>query len=362
MLSVRHLLPSLAESAAGLSSAVSGLQLSQRLLGIDAVSIGSSQIHPLRRDCSLERFCYDADIVHSHGLWLAPSRVTRRLRRTGVPTVIAPHGMLDPWALQRRRAIKQLLWWLGEGRTLNTAGCLHALCSAEISAIRDLGIRTPIALIPNGVFLPDRRQSLPLPPWQAQIPEGTPVLLFLGRFHPKKGVFQLLEAWKRFALQATSYPAPWLVLVGYGDQAALSTRVRKEELPRCLVMGPAHGPLKLSCFANSSGFVLPSFSEGLPMAALEAMSWSLPCLLSSACNLPQAFSAGAALQAEPDVDQLVQSLHAWSTLTSAGAFALGAAGEQLVRDQFSWSRVAAQTSQLYSWLLHSGPRPNFLID
>jgi len=49
-----------------------------------------------------------------------------------------------------------------------------------------------------------------------------------------------------------------------------------------------------------SAFVLPSsFSKGLPMADLEAMSYCLPCLLSAACNLPEMISAGAAVPPSP---------------------------------------------------------------
>ena len=36
------------------------------------------------------------------------------------------------------------------------------------------------------------------------------------------------------------------------------------------------------------------------MAALEAMAYRLSCLLSNACNLPEAFAVGAAVPVEPD--------------------------------------------------------------
>lgn len=361
-LRIFHLLPSTAEAGAGLASAVAGLSRAQQQRGLRVRIQGAEQMPRLGRTAGLAQLAEhsNAEVVHSHGLWLEASRASRRLRRSGLPTVVAPHGMLDPWAWQRRRVLKQLLWWLGESDTVQRAGCLQALCRAEVEAIRFLGIRTPIAHIPNGVELPDRSQPLPLPPWQGQVPQGARVLLFLGRFHIKKGLVPLLQAWQRWATRPVSDPAAWLVFVGFGDQGALAAQVSREAVPRCLVLGPVQGLLKQSCLAHASGFVLPSFSEGLPMAALEAMSWGLPCLLSSACNLPEAFESGAALPAEPDVAQLEQALQTWATLTPADALALGTAAEQLMRRQFSWSRVAEQSEQLYRWLLQSGPTPDFV--
>ena len=75
--------------------------------------------------------------------------------------------------------------------------------------------------------------------------------------------------------------------------------MRDFPVERCLVYGPAFGAMKHTVLSNASAFVLPSFSEGLPMAALEAWH-QLPCLLSRACNLPQAFQNHAAIEADPD--------------------------------------------------------------
>ena len=77
---------------------------------------------------------------------------------------------------------------------------------------------------------------------------------------------------------------------------------------RILVIKPAFGLEKEKIFKNSSAFILPSFSEGLPMAPLEAMSYGVPCLISENCNLNQAIKLGAALKTNPSVDEIVKSL------------------------------------------------------
>lgn len=366
-----HFLPLASHRAGGLASAVEGLRTAQKAIGLGS-ALACAADYPLglrtaRLKAAARRHGEPVDLVHSHGIWLAPSRACRYLRRCGTPTVVSPHGMLDPWAWKHRRVLKQLLWWAGEQRTLQGAACLQALCSTEASAIRNLGVTSPVALIPNGVALPDRspssRAQLPLAPWLAHgVPPGVPVLLFLGRFHAKKGLDPLLLAWERLQRQVPT--EAWLVIAGFGDGDALARRLARFPIPRTCLVGSLQGGAKASAYAHASAFVLPSFSEGLPMAALEAMAWGLPCLLSQACNLPQAQAAGAAWDAPPSADLLLPVLSRWvaaATHEPAALAAMGEAGRDLVAAHFSWPQVAAQTAALYGWLLGGGERPSFLV-
>lgn len=373
-MAILHLLPSRREGAAGLASAVQGLVAAQQELGLASSCLGSDELTWLQRGGPIVRhvLCQTDEapaVIHSHGLWLAASAASRALRRRGLISVVAPHGMLDPWALRRRRTLKRLLWWAGERRTLQRASCLQALCLSELKAIRALGIRAPVALIPNGVALPERTPTaltaLPPPPWLAAgVPAAAPVLLFLGRFHAKKGLDALLTAWQQLqARAAIGREQPWLVLAGFGDGGSLAEQLRRAPLPHICQVGALQGPAKASAYAYADGFVLPSFSEGLPMAALEAMSWGLPCLLSPACNLPEAYAVGAAWAAPPEAEPLVAVLQRWQQATEREPEALqamGSAGRALVAARFSWSQVAAQTSALYSWLQAGGSPPAWL--
>jgi len=306
------------------------------------------------------------ELLHVHGLWRAPNRLAARLQRR-LPVVVAPHGMLDPWAFAQHRRRKTLLWWAYEHRCLQRAAALQALCPAEAQALRALGLSAPIAVIPNGVALPAAApatgERLPPPPWAKAIPAGEPVLLFLGRFHHKKGLEPLLQAWQS-ASQAAAREGWWLALVGYGDGGELESQVAsaqaRGELQRVLVCGPLFGSDKAAALSAASAFVLSSFSEGLPMAALEAMAHRLPCLLSAACNLPEAFVAGAALPAPPEPVALAAALQQLFALSPAERASIGAAGQAHVAARYSWPEVAAQTRELYSWILGGGERPGFV--
>lgn len=300
-------------------------------------------------------------LVHVHGLWSAPNRLIAR--RPRLPIVIAPQGMLDPWALAQRRWRKQAAWRLFERGNLQRAGAVQALTGAERAAIRAQGISAPVALIPNAVNLPELEPVLPPESALPWLPGTGRVLLFLSRFHEKKGLDPLLAAWQ--LVQAEAAREQWhLALVGYGDDGALARRVAaaqaRGELAGVQVLGPCFGAEKAAVLAAASAFVLPSFSEGLPMAALEAMAHRLPCLLSAACNLPDAFSTGAALPAEPDPTALATALRRLFALSPAERTAMGAAGRALVAERYSWPQVARQTLELYRWILGGGQRPGFV--
>jgi len=138
----------------------------------------------------------------------------------------------------------------------------------------------------------------------------------------------------------------------------VSAAQAREELPQVFVGGPAFAAEKAAVLHGASAFVLPSLSEGLPMAALEAMAHQLPCLLSSACNLPETFRVGAALPAPAEPETLAASLQQLFALSAGERAAMGRAGRALVAEHYSWPRVAEQTGQLYQWILGGGPSPS----
>lgn len=354
-MTVAHLLSSAdPQRSGGIGVAVGRLAAAQRGQGL-AVQLCPADAGDQRRAA----LAAGATVVHSHGLWLASSRAARRLRRSGLPLVVTPHGMLDPWAARRRPLLKALLWWWGERRTVAGAGCLQALCQPEAEALQALGLPVPVALIPNGVDLPDLGAPLPPPPWHGHLPPGARVLLFLGRFHAKKGLEPLLQAWDHWTGSAGGTEA-WLVLAGFGDGGALERRLRRRPLPQVLAVGAVAGRERDSCYHHADGFVLPSHSEGLPMAALEAMAWGLPCLLSPGCHLPEAFRAEAAWPAPPDPGVLMTVLQRWHRLSPGAAAAMGAAGRRLVERRHGWDRVARQTLELYAWLEGRAERPGWV--
>jgi len=313
------------------------------------------------------------DLVQTHGLWTYTSWVSQQWhRRTGGPCFIHPHGMLDPWAVRHSSVKKRFAASLFENRHLREAGCIRALCVPEAEAVRSYGISAPVAIIPNGIDLPEDDPVLP---------KADPkMLLYLGRLHPKKGLPLLIEAW------AACRPKDWQIVIAGWDEKGhedelkgrcrelgvacrvlpvdpyLSTLEEGGEPAEATVtfVGSVYGEAKDALLRRASGFVLPSFSEGLPMTVLEAWAYRLPVVMTDPCNLPEGFAAGAALRVETEAAGVARGLAELFAMTDGERTTMGEAGRALVEARFLWPAIATQVAEVHEWLLGGGARPGCL--
>lgn len=323
------------------------------------------------------------DILHLHGLWTWFSVAVPGLAaRRRIPYVVSPHGMLDSWALRRSAWKKRLAGMLWERRSMRRAGCLHALCGSEAGSILAYGVRGPVAVIPNGVEVPEVGVA---EFGASRTGNGARKLLFLGRLHPKKGLLNALRAWNKVA--GAQQCSGWqFVIAGWdqeGHEADLKRLcddllLKRADVPAArmadpsareaaaseaavVFTGPAFGVDKQALLGSASAFILPSFSEGLPVAVLEAWAYGLPALLTDHCNLPEGIDAGAALRIPTDVDGIAEGMRAITRLSDREREVMGSNGRALVEARFTWPTVAARMLGLYEWLLGSGPAPDFVL-
>lgn len=298
------------------------------------------------------------DILHQHGIWQGFSASVRAWgRRTGKPVVISPRGMLDPWALSNSAWKKRLVGLAYENGNLRHAACLHALNESERVSMRRFGLRNPIAVLPNGIDPPPPATDTPAP-WAGKLPEGAKVLLFLGRIHPKKGIDLLLRAMKTDLPEA----ADWHLVVAGWEQGGHLEELRRlaQDLSlgsRVHFIGAVHGAEKWAAFRHADAFTLPSHSEGLPMAVLEAWAAGLPVLMTRACNLPEGRTAGAAIEVETTTGSLREGFARLITMDAAECHAMGEAGRVLVEARFTWDILGRQMRETYRWLLSGGTAP-----
>lgn len=304
----------------------------------------------------------DLDVLHVHGLWMYMSVAAMRWSaRTGRPYVVSPHGMLDPWAVRNSAWKKRIAAALYERRHLAHAGCLHALCDAELRAIRTFGLRNSVCVIPNGVDAAGPGTAR-LPEWRRRLPRDARILLYLGRLHPKKGAHDLIAAWHDAAADRTTPGGEWhLVIAGPGPVDyvdGLRRQIGSLAMGDSVhLIGPQYGADKAASFAAAHAFVLPSVSEGQPMAVLEAWSHALPVLLTPDCNLPEGFDAGAAIRIDAGREGIGAGLCRLFAMTQRERESMGLNGRALAQSRFNWNRTAEQIETVYRWLLTGGPRP-----
>ena len=296
--------------------------------------------------------------VHIHGLWEQSTSVAARAARAhGVPYIVSAHGMLERWALANKRFKKKLYSLLVERANLQGAACVHALTRAEANDYLRYGCRVPIAIIPNGVHIPNHIAS-DLFLTQNPSLRGKRIILFLGRIHFKKGLDLLVQAWRKIS---ALWPEAHLVLAGpdfEGTRAKVMTMIASAGLTRSVHFpGMLRNELKWSALAAAECFVLPSYSEGLSVAALEAMGVGLPVILTDHCNLPEVKELQAGWVIEAKAVALEQALAECLGNTPRTNQAIGSRGSSFVRERYMWPTVAGQMADLYSWVQSGGPRP-----
>lgn len=281
------------------------------------------------------------DLVHDHGIWMPHNwRLARAARRAGVPRVVSPRGMLEPWALHHKRWKKKLAWLLYQRRDLAAAAALHATSEAEAGHIRKLFPKTPVFLAPNGVDLPD------IIPAKVPHPEGRRTVLFLGRIYPVKGLPMLVDAW------AQVRPEGWRVEIAGPDEAGhrreVEQRIAAHNLESVFhFTGPVEGAEKRAAFARADVLALPSYSENFGMAAAEALAHGVPVLTTTGTPWQILEEKGCGWQVEPTAGALADGLRRVLSCDAADLCRRGRIGRDLVASCFSWESAARAVERVY---------------
>lgn len=347
-----------------LSAALEGLGHEVRVFGIadKAWAMGDKALWAGAPSCALRTYGLPAfgytpdlekavldfspDVIHSHGLWMYGSLIAERLSRSGIPDVISPHGMLDPWALSQSAWKKRFMRSLFEDRHVANANVVHALNNEEASAIHNFGTRAQIEIVPNGVQIIEKASGTRHPAWRNNLPKGAKVLLYFGRIHPKKNLISLLEAW------SDVQRSPWHLVVAGPDQdghrRVIENLIASRGLNKTVhLVGEQYGLDKNLTYETAEAFVLPSFSEGLPIAILEAWSWRLPVLMSRHCNLDAGFKSGAAIDTGTEVKTIAHALLQLFQMSDSQRAKSADSGRKLVEKKYSWHMIAKEFSRIY---------------
>jgi glycosyltransferase involved in cell wall biosynthesis len=307
------------------------------------------------------------DVLHQHGIWPAFTRVTTAWRRQHRrPSVVAPHGSLEPHALGYSRSKKRLALAAWERTNLEAATCLHATSADEVRSFRDQRLRNPVAVIGNGVPGSWLRQAGDGARFRAEhgVPSDGRIILFLSRIHPKKGLLLLVEAMGR----AREALRPWrLVVAGpvEAPQYAEAVKRRASELglaDRIHFTGTLLDQQKRDAFAAAELFALATLSDNFAIAVAEALGAGVPVITTREAHPWHVLETERCGWWVPaDERTLAAALETAAQLPRNELKAMGQRGTALVERSYLWDDVAHQTIALYQWLLGHAARPDFVV-
>jgi poly(glycerol-phosphate) alpha-glucosyltransferase len=323
--------------------------------------VSGPQAFGYARDLSLA-LDLQADLLYAATLWRYPSWAALKwAQKTGKPMIVAPHGSLDAWALRNSFWKKRLAARLFKDRQLQAAFCLRALSESEADSLRVYGLRNPIAIIPNGITLTEEngRHERRM---RASVEAKT--LLFLGRVHPKKGLVNLLRAWHEVKKREG-----WRLLIAGWDQGGHQQELEQlcrelrlrfetgDQGAEVIFTGPLFDEKKKALLRSSDALILPSWSEGLPMAVLEAWADGIPVLMTPECHLSEGFLAAAAVRIETNSASIAQGLRELFSMSDGEREEMGLRGRNLVAKNFTWQKAALLMKEVYDWALGGGSPP-----
>lgn len=290
----------------------------------------------------------DAELVHSHGVWMATSCAPLLAAYLGKRVVVSPHGMLDEWILKNSPLKKRFAKSIYEGALWRRSTAFIALNESERSSIHKLIPNKEVYICPNGIdMVPDIDIA-------SKFSGDFLNCLFIGRIHPKKNIISLVRCLGEIPREQYCKNPFKLRIAGWGEPSHIEELLReigKYEADRFEFLGPVFGHDKLQLFRRSDIFLLPSHSEGLPVAVLEAWANGLMVGISDQCNLQESFSAGVAHELRTDVKLLYRDLVMLFGMSRDEMRGTASRGFEYVSKKYSWSVVAHELKKIYQEIL-----------
>jgi phosphatidyl-myo-inositol alpha-mannosyltransferase len=201
-------------------------------------------------------------------------------------------------------------------------------------------------VIPNGVDVERFQRAVPVARWQ----DGRRNVLFLGRFEPRKGVLDMLKAYR--ILRKTGC-ACRLLLVGTGPQEREARRyVMTRRLKDVEFLGRVSDDEKAQLFRTADVFVAPATGrESFGIVLLEAMAAGAPIVASDIHGYKGVVRRGReALLVPPRSARRIAEASATLLNDRELAAEFSRNGRQRA-EEFSWERVTAKVDDYYGFVI-----------
>jgi glycosyltransferase involved in cell wall biosynthesis len=276
------------------------------------------------------------DLCHCWGGW--PSGLIGSQHRSRMPYAVALRGsdvpgynarlrVLDPMFL---RPVSRPVW-----RNAAAVTCVSRF-------LRDLARETepdiPYEVIHNGV---DCSRFQPGPP-----PERF-TFLFVGRLIQRKGVADLLEAFRTFARDVRE---PILRIVGGGPESARLAALHQDDAlkQRVFFHGPADPESIPAVYRGASVFVMPSIEEAMSNATLEAMASGLP-VITTRTGVSEIIDGNGIVVAKQSQSELVEAMHRY--LAEPALASEHGRRSREIAETMTWGAVAKAYRDTYGRIL-----------
>jgi glycosyltransferase involved in cell wall biosynthesis len=302
------------------------------------------------RKKSLEAICHTAEglfwiaqrrarfgLVHIHAI--GPSLLVPLAKKLGLRVVMTNHG--PDYDRQKWGGAAKAMLRLGERLGAHYADAIIAVSQHIRTLLRDQ-YGAAASYVPNGVPVPEK-----IPPGETLSRHGLEpgrYFLTVGRLVPEKGFHDLVSA---FAEAGSDWKLAVVGGADHEDEYSRGLQALAASTPGAVMTGFQKGRALGELYSNAGLFVLPSYHEGLPIAALEAMSYQLPMLLS---DIPanrevamegELFPVGQVAALRDRLREMPAQPEIWRSPERLDA------KRRRLTEEFNWDVIAGQTAEVY---------------
>ena len=282
------------------------------------------------------------DLVHVNCCWMpACAFVQQMAQKRNMKVVLTPHGMLEPWIIQRHywtRKLPALL--LYQKAAIQNADCLQATADSEKQNLLKLGYNSNIRIVKLGI---DAESIIMKTSWKKN-----KQLLFLSRVHVKKGINYLIEAADILREELRGYK---ILVAGEGDADYITTLkqqiVDKGVQEIIQLIGGVYGDKKWELFQTSDFFVLPTNSENFGLAIAESLASGTPVITTVGTPWNDLNSSNSGAWIEIGSQPLVCTLRRFLSLSDEDLETMGKNGRKLIETKYSAKVMAEEMMEVY---------------
>ncbi len=246
-----------------------------------------------------------------------------------------------------------------ERSNLNHASGLHFNSQLEKKEANSLNLTSREFVIPHGLkvteLIPDAHQRLRN---YFQLPAQEPIILFLSRIHPKKGLEILIEALGEVKTRKFT-----LIIAGSGDpdyEIQIKSCLQDHGLQdHSLMVGFVEGELKQLLLQGSDLFALTSYSENFGVAVVEALAAGTPALVTPGVALAlEVEQYGLGYVVPQNTPAIAKAIEKHLELPELEQHKLSQRVRQFVLENYAWDKIAQELLAVYRWILKQGSKPD----
>lgn len=306
--------------------------------GINAVCFPCNGRFDPRVIFQLRRFLVEKDIavIHSHGY------------KSNIYAFLASRGL-------SRRLVATCHNWLGSDRKMRLYAAMDRFLLRSFDAIVAVSEQVKskivnsgvpphrVRMISNGISVDAVLAVGPVGRIRSAlaIPDDAKVIGTVGRISEEKGHEYLLRAAEGIVKK---YPATVFLIIG--DGPLRDDLQRRFGSPSIIFTGMRRDIPDLLSIMDL--FVLPSLTEGLPMALLEAMAASVPVVATSVGEVPTVIDTGkSGIVVDPGNSEALRLSLEYLLTYEERARQMGKEGKKILNDRFSSKDMAVEYGRLY---------------